>query len=306
MAYYLGIDGGGTNSRMVAVDSAGKQIGRYLGETTNLASNPVEVVEKNVALLLDEFQRESKLQLQDCAGFCIGSAGLDTPEYLNEMELLLRRAGLACPLKIINDGELILWAELENKAGIGLISGTGSVAFGKNTIGEVHRVGGWGHLFDDYGSAYWIAREGLSKAFLSYDKRERKSLLEESFIEHFNVNKLDEILPLVYSERENKVFMAGLAILVVNTAKKGDMTALDILQKAGDHLFLAIQTLAQNLNMEKEEIVIASSGGNIENNSLLRGHLTKRISQCYPKAVFKIADQEPVYGAAYLARQLDI
>ena len=54
------------------------------------------------------------------------------------------------------------WAgSLAGEDGINVISGTGSMTYGERQ-GVGHRVGGWGELFGDEGSAYWIAAQGLN------------------------------------------------------------------------------------------------------------------------------------------------
>src|SRR6185436_15466750 len=54
------------------------------------------------------------------------------------------------------------WAgSLGASDGINVISGTGSMTYGERA-GTGARVGGWGELFGDEGSAYWIATRALS------------------------------------------------------------------------------------------------------------------------------------------------
>ena len=50
---------------------------------------------------------------------------------------------------------------LAGEDGINVISGTGSMTYGERQ-GLGHRVGGWGELFGDEGSAYWVATQGLN------------------------------------------------------------------------------------------------------------------------------------------------
>ena len=53
------------------------------------------------------------------------------------------------------------WAgALAGEDGINIVAGTGSIAYGEYR-GRSARAGGWGELFSDEGSAYWLAREGL-------------------------------------------------------------------------------------------------------------------------------------------------
>lgn len=302
-SYYIGIDGGGTNSRMLVVDGAGDTVGLYNGGATNMASNPAQAVKDNIQALLDGFLDEKGATMDACRGLCIGSAGVDTQENARDMESIIKACGLGSPLRVINDGELILWAELEDRPGVALISGTGSVSYGKNRNGDVQRVGGWGHLFDDYGSAYWIGKEGLSRAFLSFDGRGDKSLLEARMAEHFGVDSLDLSIPAIYPSHSDKAVMAGLAVVVQRAADAGDETARQILYQAADDIFRCIETLIDDLDMEGQKPLIAASGGNIENNPMMRQRLLQRLGSRYDGNVeFTLARQQPVYGAAYLAR----
>ena len=53
------------------------------------------------------------------------------------------------------------WAgALACQDGINIVASTGSIAYGeyRNRRG---RAGGWGEMFGDEGSEYWVARQGL-------------------------------------------------------------------------------------------------------------------------------------------------
>ena len=45
-----------------------------------------------------------------------------------------------------------------------VIAGTGSIVLARNRAGQLTRVGGWGHVLGDAGSAYWIAVESVKAA----------------------------------------------------------------------------------------------------------------------------------------------
>ena len=50
------------------------------------------------------------------------------------------------------------WAgSLGGEDGINIVAGTGSIGYGERA-GASARAGGWGEVFGDEGSAYWIAR----------------------------------------------------------------------------------------------------------------------------------------------------
>ena len=59
MKHLIGIDGGGTHSRLLGTDLNGAEIARLRGRSTNLESNSVETVEANLRSLLDKFWKNN-------------------------------------------------------------------------------------------------------------------------------------------------------------------------------------------------------------------------------------------------------
>ena len=51
-----------------------------------------------------------------------------------------------------SEAEISLMAVLERQYGILAISGTGSNTYAITKSGDIHRVGGWGHLLGDEGA----------------------------------------------------------------------------------------------------------------------------------------------------------
>ena len=66
-------------------------------------------------------------------------------------------------MRIVHDTQLIL-AAADVQDGIALISGTGSVAWGRTPDGRTARAGGWGYLLGDEGSGYWVGRQAVRHA----------------------------------------------------------------------------------------------------------------------------------------------
>ena len=58
MKYLIGIDGGGTNSRLLACTATGEIVGRRMGKSTNIESNSCQVVREHLRELLDGFSRD--------------------------------------------------------------------------------------------------------------------------------------------------------------------------------------------------------------------------------------------------------
>src|SRR5207247_7094150 len=111
---------------------------------------------------------------------CAGLAGFYPPWHRAELRAAIReKLSVECSVLSIETGALtpntqhptpilvpdleIAWAGgLAARAGVVLVGGTGSVAYGRNAAGRGARAGGWGYLAGDEGSAYWIGREALA------------------------------------------------------------------------------------------------------------------------------------------------
>src|ERR671926_137105 len=83
-------------------------------------------------------------------------------------------------------------------AGVVVIAGTGSVAFGRNEAGEEARAGGWGPIIGDEGSGYFIARAGLAAIMRAHDGRGPATKMTEILKERFDM-KPEDLPPFVYA-----------------------------------------------------------------------------------------------------------
>ena len=92
---------------------------------------------------------------------------------------------MARSVRIVHDAVPILAAGSPEGWGVALISGTGSLAFGRDRQGRSCRAGGWGFLFGDEGSGYAIALAGLRAAAQAADGRAPATRLLEGFLERF-------------------------------------------------------------------------------------------------------------------------
>lgn len=299
--YCIGIDGGGTKSRLMATDRKGGEYGPVIGGSTNIHSNSPATVQKNIRDLVQGFLRERGATDADIDALVIGSAGVDIPEHVTEMEALLRDGGFTCPLRVVNDVEILLESEVRGQPGIVLISGTGSVGLGKGADGRVHRVGGWGHVVGDEGSGYWIGREAIRRTLRAFDGRETPTLLTGLLGERFGLNSSDELLRVVYDPATNKSDIAALARLVDDAALGGDATATSILDSAAEELFLMAKTLVETCGLVGNFPIVVN-GGILKSSEPVWQRLAPQLRQLSPNTIK--ATKEPCVGAVYMAEAL--
>ncbi|HOV66610.1 MAG TPA: BadF/BadG/BcrA/BcrD ATPase family protein, partial [Bacillota bacterium] len=124
--------------------------------------------------------------------------------------------------------------------------------------GEFKRAGGWGSLLGDEGSAYSIARRALTAALKDYDGRGPRTSLTERFVEQFDVDDPEGILPAVY--KKTRPDIAELAIIVFEEAKKGDETALAIVQEEAMELVEMANAVYRGLRFP-DTVKIVKVGG---------------------------------------------
>ena len=168
MGIRIGVDGGGSKTEIVALNSTG-QVLRFLLKP---ASNYHVVGKEQAVLHIIEGIREV-LQEDTVEGIGISLAGINTPEdwkiIADDLKNWLRvltqgkiTPHQEVPVVLENDVFGALMSVRGNFSGNVLAVGTGTVALGVNTEGEVFRLGGWGHLIGDQGSGYDIGRKALA------------------------------------------------------------------------------------------------------------------------------------------------
>ena len=105
------------------------------------------------------------------AAICLGIAGVDRPNDAAIVRGIMRRIGFNSRVLIVNDALIALETGAPGQPGVVIISGTGSIAYGRNAAGEAARSGGWGYVLGDEGSGYWIGRAALRAVLRAADHR---------------------------------------------------------------------------------------------------------------------------------------
>src|SRR6476660_6899468 len=104
-----------------------------------------------------------------------------------------------------------------------VISGTGSCAFGINARGDRLKIGGWGHVLGDKGSAYQIGMRALRRVVDDYDNNGRWPKLGEGILRALVLNEPAELIR--WAASASKTDIASLAVEVFVAAEQGDALA---------------------------------------------------------------------------------
>jgi len=124
-----------------------------------------------------------------------------------------------------------------------ILSGTGSMAWASlgGSANRHVRVGGWGELFGDEGSSYWIGREALALASRHLDGRTSAAAFAEGLLAAIGVGPT-ELAGWCYGLPNRRAGVARLAAFVDAFAEKGDPDAIALLRRAADELANQLET----------------------------------------------------------------
>ncbi len=112
--------------------------------------------------------------------------------------------------EVISDLEGLHRACFGDKPGVVVVSGTGAGAFGRDHSGNFHRAGGWGHLFDDEGSAFWIATQIICHALRFRDGIADFDPVFERLLKFYDLKTIEDIIN-VQTETQFKSRIAAFA-----------------------------------------------------------------------------------------------
>ncbi len=300
MKCIIGIDGGGTKTHLCAEEvESGKICCEVFGGASNLTSNSAEQVADHLKGLFD--QAKAQCPALTPVSVCLGTAGITAENAEKILSEILFKLTACEKIKVVGDMEIPLYANTENKDGVVLIAGTGSIGYARNISGEQARVGGWGHILGDEGSAYWIAKEAMNTLLRSYDGRCEETMLTDLLLQAFSTHTPKEIIAKIHDPAFNKAKMASYAQLVDQAAGKGDKLSLEILKRAGSELFQLFVAAKKSARLS-DDLAVILVGGVFKHNSYVRRQVTEEILEWYPKAEIILSKNENVSGALKIAR----
>ena len=301
--YFFGIDGGGTHSRLALTDPNGRVLARAEAGSTNIYSVSKDEVFANITSLIHEALEKAGLEKSELAAGCLGSAGLS-----REGEQQLFRSFFdkffwpEFPVKLCNDGEILLCGGLGDLEGYCLIAGTGSIAMGRARDGRLVRSGGHGYMLGDEGSAAWIGRSAIARIFRSLEGRDLPTEMLGEILTAAGLSEAEELIKYVHHDA-NKAKIATLAPTVKAAAEKGDLLALDILRIGAEELVLLVKSVvSQSPWIKQKELVFA--GGVMEHNEILRGMFIKFTARELPDLTVSAPKGTALEGACMLAANL--
>jgi N-acetylglucosamine kinase-like BadF-type ATPase len=302
---YLGVDGGGTKTALCLLREDGRVAAQARAPSCYYFTEGIDLVGRVLRQGIDEVCEMASITPADIryAFFGLPTYG----EVSGDVSALDAAPGgiLGHGRYACNNDMVCGWAgSLGGIDGINVISGTGSMTYGERA-GTGIRVGGWGELFGDEGSAYWIAIKGLNAYSRMSDGRLPVGPLHETLRTHLALEADLDLVDVVLNRwRGGRSEIAALSRVVAGAAEEGDECAARILSEAADELAGLVDTTRRRLDFgPDQEVPVSYSGGVFNARPVVEG-FEAALKHLHDGYELREPLYSPVVGAAIYAAKL--
>ncbi len=295
--YYIAIDGGSSKSTGLLADQDLRVLHRASAGCANYHIAGLAGTEKTLLTLIESLSSAAGLSPKEIAGFCFALSGVSRPADFRSIGEVLRRHLIHKKSKVIPDAEAALLGGTSKGFGLAIISGTGSVVFGKNRDAKTKKVSGHGHLIGDLGSGYDLGIRALRALLAAAEGSGERTKLTGRILDAIPLKGEDEIVPWLYALDDPKAPVARLAPVVIAAADHDDNVAGAILRSAAEELANLAAFTASHLGLTGEPHDVVLCGGVFQNNPsyfhLMQSVLLEKIPGANPMR----PENEPAFGA---------
>lgn len=293
--WLLGIDGGGSHTRVLIRSSEGEVLGSWQGP----GSNPFDHPDWRATLI--QLLGGLPIQPREIAAYCVGLAGhSDLPRVSDEQSKLIRLLFPGVPGTVVNDAQIAHDGAFLVQAGVLLLAGTGSAAWTSDGQGRHGRVGGQGEAYGDEGSAHWIGRQALSRLVRALDGRRPDPPFKDALLPYFQLEDPTPhaVLEWTHATHHPRSRIASVAQWVDALAAQGEPTATSLMREAG--CLLAELVEASWLGQSPELAKRWSCAGSVTGSARVQEALMRLLGESrYCPAVYT-----PLEGAVWRAGEL--
>jgi N-acetylglucosamine kinase len=296
----VGIDAGGTRTVCLLADTERRVVATARGPGANLHSDGESGVEAVLRDLIGSVTADAPAS--PVAAVCAGVAGVARTEDVAVVQAILDRILPGVPSVVVSDALVALEAGSPGAAAIVLISGTGSIAYGRDSQGRAARAGGWGYVLGDEGSGYWLGRNALRAVVRAADGRGRETVLTERVLAHYGVSTPQDLVRSIAGPGTKPSAIARLAATVGEAAEAGDAVARHLIDRGAEELAAAAASVARRLVLPAAPLWLA--GGTLLGVPALRDAVALELGRTVPGLKPMPMTIEPAVGAVHLACDL--
>ncbi len=306
MRTFLGVDGGGSKTDFLLIDETGRVMASHRGGSAYYLEIGLEALQAMLAAGI-----RATLGKAGITASQLEFAFLGIPAYGEDRAVLSHVDRIVAELLPLErhrvDNDMVCgWAgALACCDGINIVAGTGSIAYGEFARRRA-RAGGWGQLFSDEGSAYWIAREALTLFSRMSDRRAPRGKLYELISERFQLRADLDLCAAVYGPPSlSRSELAALAPVAARAAREGDAAACQLFERAARELASIVDAVRDQLDVPQDfRLPVSYSGGMFRLEYLLKPMLEAALAAGDRSYEFVAPRLAPAAGAVLYAAKL--
>ncbi|MFP3604515.1 BadF/BadG/BcrA/BcrD ATPase family protein [Paraburkholderia sp. SIMBA_053] len=225
--FLIGVDGGGTGTRIVLADAHGRELAQAASGPSGLGLGVERAWQAIAAGCADAFARAgAALDWSRCVLGC-GLAGVNNRDWL---AAFLAQAPALAGLAVESDAYTTLLGAHGSAYGVIVALGTGSIAAAADRDdGEFRTVSGYGFPSGDEASGAWLGVRAIVHAQHALDGRGPNDDLAQALLAHVGAHDRDELV--VWLCEANQTAYASLARIVI--AHRAHPFAARLLGEAG-------------------------------------------------------------------------
>ncbi len=306
MAYYLGIDGGGSKTTCTVGDEV-SQLATVTAGPSNITRVGESRARESLRNAIQGAFATAKVDSRQVRRVCIGAAGAGREEIAGAIHKIVAEI-IPGEIEVVGDMQIALAAAFGAAPGVIVIAGTGSIAYGRDAQGRIARAGGWGFAISDEGSAHWIGCAAVSALLRVIDQGEDACAAVEAlplFGEMKAAWRMGSLDELVRTANASPHF-ARLFPAVLAAADAGDDLAQRVLAQAGMELAqlagIVVRRLFGGDNENLPAARLAVTGGVFRHSRMVREVFCYQVRKLDPRLEVNPQLIEPVVGALQMAR----
>ncbi|MCY9530190.1 ATPase [Paenibacillus alvei] len=295
----IGIDGGGTNTRVMICDLNGNELAYAEGGCASKYKD--ENAAENVKAAIKNALAIAGRDTTSVAALVAGLAGYDSEADDVWIHAFTDLPGLDCPKLHLNDSDVAHAGALQNQPGIIAIAGTGTMIMGINEYGTRTRNLDYRHYA--YSAARHLAYDAVYEVLADPPDDSNKGLIAE-MMQHWQLNSLEQLQELARRGFEPDTMkrdqhFGQFAPCVTTAAEQGSSIARSVCNRAVEQLRLGIELVGSNFAERSIDVALI---GSVICSSYMRSKLSEMLI-AHPVKQYRLVDPlfPPVVGAILLA-----
>jgi glucosamine kinase len=234
--FLIGVDGGGTGTRVVLADARGVELAQGSGGASGLGLGVERAWQSIAAACAQAFERAGKmLDWSRCVLGC-GLAGVNNRDWL---AAFVAKAPALAALAVESDAYTTLIGAHDGAPGVIVALGTGSIAAALDASGACRIAGGYGFPSGDEASGAWLGMRAIVHAQRALDGRAAPDAFSDALLGRTGAQDRDSLV--VWLCDANQTAYASLAPLVVE--HRAHPVAAALLAQAGADIASLVDAL---------------------------------------------------------------